>query len=290
MMRARTTAPICCIGPLAAGGAPAAGPGERCPCSRRLLGLLAFFLLVVPASAEAFPLPEVRRDVQVEGTPVTIVAHPQVELGLGWSGVSARVVADVDLGDLQGKLPAILAAASRKDRCGERATVSDATSKPAPPAVALTGRVHYEQWACSPLGLPHLKDGHLRLLGKDEPTRIASATARVCLDLTPRIEANRLLLDARTRCIEPEGAAGQVVDRLHLERTLESLADKALNQALSHEDLTAMLPEDLRPYHPEFTGAQFTRLDDGALGLHLEGTLHAGAADLEALARRAVGG
>jgi hypothetical protein len=288
--RARTAAPISCIGPLAGGSAPSASPGGQVPMQRRLLGLLAFLLVAVPAAAEAFPLPEVRRDVQVQGTPVTIVAHPQVTLGVGWGGVSAQVVADVDLGDLQSKLPAILAATSRNARCGERASVSDATSKPAPPAVALTGRVHYEQWACSPMGLPRLEEGHLRLERKKEPTRIASTTARVCLDLTPRIEANKLLLDARTRCIEPEGTAGQVVDRLHLERTLEQLADKALDQALSQEDLTAMLPDDLRPYHPDFTEARFTRQDDGSLGLHLEGTLTAGAADLAALARRAIGG
>ncbi len=257
---------------------------------RRLLGLLAFVLVAAPAAAHAFTLPDVRRDVQVQGTPVTIVAHPQVALGLGWSGVTAQVVTDVDLGDLQRKLPAILAASARKERCGERATVSDATSTPAPPAVSLTGRIHYEQWACSPVGVPHLKDGHVRLEGKDEPTRIAATTAKVCIDLTPRIEGNRLILAARTRCLEPEGEAGQVVDRLHLEKTLEQLADKALNQALGHEDLTAMLPAELRPYHPTFTDARFTQLADGTLGLHLEGTLSAGAADLAALARRAVGG
>jgi hypothetical protein len=284
IMRARTAVPISCIGPLAGGRTPSAGPGGQVPMQRRLLGLLAFLLVAVPVAAEAFPLPEVRRDVLVQGTPVTIVAHPQVTLGVGWSGVSAQVVADVDLGDLQRKLPAILAATSRNDRCGERASVSDATSKPAPPAVALTGRVRYEQWACP------AEDGHLRLEGRKEPTRIAGTTARVCLDLTPRILANRLLLDARTRCIEPEGATGRIVDRLHLERTLEQLADKALDQALSQEDLTAMLPDDLRPYHPDFTDARFTRQDDGSLGLHLEGTLTAGAADLAALARRAIGG
>ena len=166
----------------------------------------------------------------------------------------------------------------RRARHGERRHL-----EPAPPAVSLTGRIHYEQWACSPVGVPHLKDGHVRLEGKDEPTRIAATTAKVCIDLTPRIEGNRLILAARTRCLEPEGEAGQVVDRLHLEKTLEQLADKALNQALGHEDLTAMLPAELRPYHPTFTDARFTQLADGTLGLHLEGTLSAGAADLAAL-------
>ena len=289
-MRVGTRPPICSIGTLAAGLFSSAGPDARVPMQRRLLGPLALLLVAAPATAHAFALPEVRRDVQVQGTPVTIVAHPQVTLGLGWSGVSAQVVTDVDLGDLQRQLPAILAASARKNRCGERATVSDATSEPAPPAVSVTGRIHYEQWACSPVGLPHLEHGHVRLEGKDEPTRIAGTNAKVCVDLTPRIEGHRLILAARTRCIEPEGAAGQVVDHLHLERTLEQLADKALNQALGQEDLAAMLPDDLRPYHPEFTEARFTRLADGTLGLHLEGTLHAGAADLAALARRAVGG
>ena len=71
------------IGAFPAGLLSAAGPSVQVPMQRRLLGLLAFFLVAAPAAAQAFALPEVRREVQVQGIPVAIVAHPQVDAGPG---------------------------------------------------------------------------------------------------------------------------------------------------------------------------------------------------------------
>ena len=215
-----------------------------------------------PARANDLELkiPPVKTAVNLQGQAVTFTL---------WGAVTPlhpdtyRVSLNVDLGDLQNDISALLAAQlNRSDRCGERLTVQGAELEPTAPSSRLKAYVRYERFAC------------VKALGKEVVKRLigGNAVAEINLDLS--VADDHPVLAAQVRKIDADGSLGEVLHSGSFGDSLREKAEASIQSAVRKATvLESVFPAEIANT-AAIRGAQFADGGAGRLWLTIVGEMH----------------
>ncbi len=122
----------------------------------------------------AFKIAPLKSSVTIASLPVEITSSAVISRAGTEGGENIfKVVTTSDLSDLQQNMREILAAGiDKRERCGERIQVEDASLVPARPASTVVARLHYQRWVCAHAG------------GTEMSNEVAEGRATVELRLT----------------------------------------------------------------------------------------------------------
>jgi hypothetical protein len=107
-----------------------------------------------------------------------------------------------DLSDLQQNLTGLLSSElDAEDRCGDHIEIQHATLKPQAPSGLAVVQLHYERLVC------------VKVLGKQQATKLVAGHAVIQLKLKPAVENNntKLRLMAEVGSIEANGSLGELL-------------------------------------------------------------------------------
>lgn len=235
---------------------------------RYLLG----FLLGLACSGQTLKIPPVKTSLQLEGQPVEIVAWGTVTPG---AKDTFQLAMTADLKGLQENLTPILAAQlNQSEKCGARMTVNRALLDPAAPMAVLTAYVHYERFGC------------VKALGKEIVKRLVGGDGVVVVNLTPSVDAGRVLMAAHVVKVDADGSLGEVLRsgslgdsiREKIRASIESAIQKSVN-------LKATLPAAIADVATMET-VQFADGGTGGLWLNISGDVRLPAEQFQDLAKR----
>jgi hypothetical protein len=242
--------------------------------------ILGFVLISasMPVSPQnlSFKVPSVKIPLNIKDQRVTLVASAQITRIAEESGVNVvKLDLIADLSDLQDNMTALLASElDSDDRCGDRIAIQHATFTPRDPAGLLTAQLHYERRAC------------VKVLGKQQATKLVAGEAAIQMKLTPVVEENntKLRLMAEVGSIEADGSLGELLRAGPLGEVLREKIRNSVQSALQKgADLGATLPPSVQPY-VSIRSAEFRNAGSGRIEAALSGEFRISNEQLRTLA------
>jgi len=202
-----------------------------------------------------FKTPSVKIPLEIKDQQVTIVASGQITRVSEERGVNVvRLDLTADLSDLQQNMTALLSSElDTDDRCGDHIEIQHASLTPQDPAGLVVVQLHYERRAC------------VKVLGKQQASRLVGGDAAIQTRLTPVVEDNKtkLRLMAEVGSIEADGSLGQLLRAGPLGEMLRDKIRNSVQSALQKgAELDATLPPSVQPY----VSIQNARFRNGGAG------------------------
>ena len=212
------------------------------------------------AHAEPITLNPVVREVILQGQKVRVPVFPSFEMQ------PTRVVLTIsmagDLSDFQKKFPNVVNGIRKDDDCGDWIKLSRTRLFPHDRSARVYVHLDYKKWNCG------------YFLGKRIwKTIILEQSADITVQLTPAFDKNRIYLNSETISAMPDGILGQIIGGLGLEAMIKEEVNKALRKALRADNMTLIIPDQLRKYRPKINDVRFRDRGNGNLGLGIQGSI-----------------
>jgi hypothetical protein len=193
----------------------------------RFVCLLFMACGIASAEDATIAIPTVTVPFAVEGQSVAVTTGGSIT-GVAGSQDRFRVNLQVDLSDFQRNLLAILRPQlDRKDTCGERIELQDATLVPSEPSGTMTVKLHYERWAC------------VKALGKKIEKKLVGGNGVVQVKVTPILDTGHadaapttVHLSAEVGAIEADGSLGDLLRSGSLGQTLREKITKSMQSSI----------------------------------------------------------
>ena len=223
-----------------------------------------------------FKTPSVKIPLEIKDQRITVVASAQITRLSEERGVNVvRLDLTADLSDLQQNMTALLSSElDIDDRCGDHIQIQHASLTPQDPAGLVVVQLHYERRAC------------VKVLGKQQASRLVGGDAAVQTRLTPVVEDNntKLRLRAEVGSIEADGSLGQLLRAGPLGEMLRDKIRNSVQSALQKgAELGATLPPSVQPY-ATIQNARFSDAGAGRIEVILTGEFRITNEQLQALA------
>jgi hypothetical protein len=193
-----------------------------------------------------------------------------------------RVNLEVDLADFQQNLLAILRPQlERKDDCGERIDLKDATIVPQEPSGNMTVKLHYERWAC------------VKALGKKMTKRLVAGNGVVQVKFTPILgrsgtaeTPNPVRLSGEVGSIEADGSLGELLHSGSLGQTLREKVTRSMQASIDKgTNWNATIPPALQSVL-DLRTVTFQDAGAGRLRLAVNGEVRIPAGQMDALVQQ----
>lgn len=189
----------------------------------KTLSACAAILNLILLQNLTFKTPPVKVPLNIKGQPVTILASAQITKVSEERGMKVvRLDLLADLSDLQQNMTALLSSElDADDRCGDHIEIQRATLTPQDPSGLVVVQLHYERHAC------------IKLLGKQQVTKVVAGDAFVQMKLTPVVENNTTLrLMAEVGSIQADGSLGELLRAGPLGETLRDKIRNSVQKAM----------------------------------------------------------
>jgi len=189
-----------------------------------------------------------------------------------------RFGAEVDLTDLQRKLPEELNGPKKHEECGDRLSISGTRLNPGPGGTAIvTAQVHGARWECRKFEIPELRcngvfDCKVEMKVQTAKTELIKQSADLQISLLPEPVGVAVRLRATVVQARPDGTLGELVERFGWEEEVIALAQSELDKALQERPLSVALPHGLGRYVKHIESTKFYDAGNDRLGLRLSGT------------------
>lgn len=238
------------------------------------LSACAAILSLVLLQNPIFKTPPVKIPLDVKGQQVTILASAQITKISEERGTNVvRLDLMADLSDLQRNMTALLSSElDADDRCGDHIEIQHASLTSQDPSGLVVVQLHYERRAC------------IKLLGKQQATKVVAGDAVIPMKLTPVVENRTTLrLMAEVGSIQADGSLGELLRAGPLGETLRDKIRNSVQKALQKgADLGATLPASVQPY-ATIQNAQFRNAGAGRVEVVLTGEFRASNEQLRTL-------
>lgn len=171
----------------------------------------------------AFTLPKVRNQASIGGRNIAVaVSGILTQTAADGDLRTFRLLAAIDLFDLQQNITEILNARLYSNGCGVRLFVKRASLVAATPASSLMLQLHYERWSC------------VRLAGQSQMTELAESDGSVEMRLAPSSDPdNALHLTPEFKRIEATGAMADDLRSGDIGDTLRDAVSSSVLQAIA---------------------------------------------------------
>jgi hypothetical protein len=214
------------------------------PKNLRTIAGFALILASLPAANAqdlTFKTPAVKIPLELKDQRIMIVAFAQITRVSEERGVNVvRLDLTADLSDLQQNMTTLLSSElDTDDRCGDHIEIQHASLTPQDPAGLVVVQLHYERRAC------------VKVLGKQQATKLVAGDAAIQIKLTPVVEDNntKLRLMAEVGSIEADRSLGQLLRAGPLGEMLRDKIRNSVQSALQKgAELGATLPPSVQPY------------------------------------------